>query len=179
MITNEWIKCTIDLTKNCITNLFNAALTTGVHPWKFSITCPILKNGDPYDPTNYRPISLSSCLGKLFNTILHNRLKSYCEDYNLITKEQGGFRKNFRTSDNIFILHSLIQKYGTNKKKKLFICFIDFKQAFDSIDRQKLLYKLASLEIRGKFFQIIKNLYKDAKMLNGLTHIVVYYKEIY
>ena len=71
---------------------------------------PIYKNkGDPSKPENYRPITLLSCLGKLFTSVINNRVNSYAERTNLINNFQAGFRKNYSTSDNSFVLNHLIQ----------------------------------------------------------------------
>ena len=91
--------------------LFNAVFNGGVIPesWTLGVIKPIYKNkGSPQNPENYRPISLLSCLGKLFTCIINNRLKKYADETNLINETQAGFRKNFSTADNIFIVRSLI-----------------------------------------------------------------------
>ena len=100
--------------------LFNAVFNGGVIPesWTLGVIKPIYKNkGSPQNPENYRPISLLSCLGKLFTCIINNRLKKYADETNLINETQAGFRKNFSTADNIFILKSLIDIVQSNKKK--------------------------------------------------------------
>ena len=56
-------------------------------------------------------VSLTSNLSKLFNSILHTRISEYSEVNKLIRPEQGGFRKDFRTSDHIFVLQTMIEKY--------------------------------------------------------------------
>jgi hypothetical protein len=86
---------------------------------------------------NYRGISVASCLGKLFNSLLQKRLTDYLEINKLTSFNQGGFRSGYRTTDHIFILKTLINKYLHKLKSKLYVCFVDFKKAFDSIDRQK------------------------------------------
>jgi hypothetical protein len=62
--------------------------------WLIGIVKPIYKNkGDPISPENYRPITLLSCLSKLFTSILNNRLEAYATEVNLINENQTGFRK--------------------------------------------------------------------------------------
>ena len=136
-IINEQIKNSITIMMKIYLKLFNAVFNSGVIPesWTLGIIKPIYKNkGDPQQPENYRPISLLSCLGKLFTCIINNRLKTYSENEDLINETQAGFRKNFSTADNIFILKSLID-LAQSKKKKLYCCFVDFKQAFDTVWR--------------------------------------------
>ena len=66
------------------------------------------------------------------------------------------------TVDAIFALHGLIEKY-ISSGKKLYCCFIDYKEAFDCIDRKLLFYKLAKLGIRGKLFDTVFSLYSHVK----------------
>jgi hypothetical protein len=71
----------------------------------------------------------------LFTSLLQKRLTDYLEINKLISFNQGGFRSGYRTTDHIFILKTLINKYLHKLKSKLYVCFVDFKKAFDSIDR--------------------------------------------
>ena len=116
-----------------------------------------------------------SCLGKLFNSVLNTRLKEYLTENNVISKTQIGFQKKAKTTDHIFVLRMLIEKYTKQNKAKLFTCFIDFKKAFDSVLHQTLFLKLQNLGITGLFYNtcIMKNIYIDnilrIKIGNGLT----------
>ena len=76
-IANEYIMSTINVMMPLYTALFNTIFDTGVVPscWLVGNIVPIYKNkGDINDPKNYRPITILSCLGKLFTSILNNRL---------------------------------------------------------------------------------------------------------
>ena len=164
-IINEQIKSTITIMLPTYVKLFNIVFNTGIIPesWTDGIIKPIYKNkGNPKHPENYRPISLLSCLGKLFTLILNTRLNKYADKTNLIHETQAGFRKQHSTTDNIFILKSLIDLVHTSKKK-LYCCFVDFKQAFDAVWRGGLWHKLLKSKINGKCFQVIYNMYKNVK----------------
>ena len=95
------------------------------------------------------------CLGKLFTKTLNNRLQSKLESENKYSKYQAGFRKDYRTSDNVYILSQIIKYYKTNKQK-LFTCFIDFKKAFDTVSGPALFIKMAEMKIDGKFLKTSK-----------------------
>ena len=99
--------------------LFNKILDTGDIPedWLTGLIIPIYKNkGEKNDPNNYRGITLLSCLGKLFTSILNHRLTEFCES-NLILKEiQAGFRKGYSTLDHIFVLKNLIDIFKSKIK---------------------------------------------------------------
>ena len=88
----------------------------------------IFKNkGDPLLPENYRPITLLSCLVKLFTSVLNNPLTRFLDENDMLSEAQTGFRKDYSTSDNIFSLHCLIELLKA-QKHKLFCCFIDFQE---------------------------------------------------
>ena len=112
---------------------------------------PIYKNkGNVKDPSNYRPITLLSCFGKVFTAAINNRIQNYVAEKQLLDRYQSGFHKGHITTDSIFILHHLIELVYKGKKK-LFCPFIDLKQAFDKVWRNGLWEKLANYNITGKW----------------------------
>ena len=104
-------------------------------------------------PENYRKITLLSSRGKLFDSILNNRL-CFCKDV-LQTGDplQNGFKCGTQTTDNLFILNGIIEKYEA-MKRPIYTCFVDFKSAFDFIIRHVLLFKLITHGFGGRFFKI-------------------------
>jgi hypothetical protein len=156
---------------------FNLILDTSVYPdeWNQSNIIPIFKSGDQFNSMNYRGISLMNCLSKFLNSVINNRLLDIYE--NKINPSQFGFRKNSRTSDSIFIVKSLTNKYANTNKQKIFGCFIDLKKAFDSVWRLGLLYKiLQNQNIGSKLYNIIKDMHKhteaSVKMGKELSNFV-------
>ena len=113
------------------------------------------------DPSNYRGISLLSCLGKLYTAILNTRLTKYAIAKSILKPEALGFVAGNRTSDAHLILHSLIQRYCHQQNEKIFSCFVDFSKAFDTIPRDLLFRKLLGYGINGKFFNNLKTLYTN------------------
>ena len=81
------------------------------HLWTEGFIIPVHKQGNSSDPNNYCGITLNSCLVKLFCHVLNERISKYLEEKSFIGREQAGFRKNHRTSDQIFILKTIIDKY--------------------------------------------------------------------
>ena len=159
-ITNEMLKCTNSKGNKLLTILFNKILKSGIFPseWNYGMIKLINKGNDVYDPNDYRGITLNSCLGKLFCTILYNRLSPLLENKNVYCKEQAGFRQNHRTTDHIFLLRYIIKKY-TSQNNILYSCFVDFSKAFDSIWRGAMIKKLHQIGINGPFLQVIKSIY--------------------
>ncbi len=128
--------------------------------WNYSFIIPIFKSGDSATLSNYRGISLTNCLSKLFNSIINIRLLSVYQDK--LSPSQFGFRKNNRTSDSIFIVKTLLNKYVNHEKKKVYGCFVDLRKAFDSVWRNGLLYKLLQNNDLGiKLYKTLKSMYQD------------------
>ncbi|CAL4122579.1 unnamed protein product, partial [Meganyctiphanes norvegica] len=111
---------------------------------------------------NYRGITLLSCIGKLFTSVLNSRLYSYLTNENILGNEQAGFRPKHSTLDHIFALHILSKSY-IDQNKQLFCAFVDYSKAFDFIDRTYLWQKLIASDINGKVFDVIKSMYENAK----------------
>ncbi len=98
-------------------------------------------------------------MGKVLCSILNTRLLHFLMKHNALSKCQIGFLPKCRTSDHIFTLQTLIDKYVHQNKGKIFACFIDFKKAFDSIWHEGLYLKLLDSGIWGKFYDLIKSMY--------------------
>jgi exonuclease III len=163
MLNEFFIECT-DFLLPILHKMFNCILMTGIFPssWSSAVIIPIFKKGDRSDPNNYRGISLVSSLGKLFTSVINHRLLNWSATNDVMTDAQFGFQPGFSTVDAIFALHALVTKSLT-AKKRLYCAFIDFRKAFDSIDRVKLWLKLSKLGIRGKVLNIIKSMYENVK----------------
>ena len=78
-----------------------------------------------------------SCFAKLFTSMLSKRLLCWSQDNDIISDAQFGFKPGSGTRDATFALHSIIND-TLNEKRKLYCCFVDYKRAFDSIDRMFL-----------------------------------------
>ena len=100
-----------DITEHLHT-LFNSIMESGCCPtsWNEGLICSIYKAGKKNGPNSYRGITLSNCLGKLFNTILYNKVQNEPQKNIVLSPAQNGFRKDCRTSDHIFTLFGLINK---------------------------------------------------------------------
>ena len=116
-----------------------------------------------YNPDDYRAIAIGSNLGKLFSSILLERLIKFRNMNFPDTLNQLGFCRGAQTSDHVFTLSTCIQKYVKHARKRLYTCFVDFKKAFDTVCREALLHKLMSLGIEGKFMKCIESMYKNSK----------------
>ena len=116
--------------------------------------------GNNLDPDNFRAITLISCLGKLFTSILSERLTFFTNEISLISFNQNGFRKEHSITHHLFLLQSLICFYQAFVKN--FFCgFIDFRKAFDTVWRTGLWKKMINSGIKGKIFTVVYNMYDN------------------
>ena len=163
-ISNEMIKCGITVFAPILKCLFNAILAQEKVPlnWGKGWIIPIYKSGPKNNPQNYRPITISSCLCKVFTRILNNRLSQFIDKNNSINEFQIGFKKGARTTDHIFLLKTIIDFYKS-KKRHIYACFVDFSSAFPSVWRNGLYYKLLKEGISSKFVNIVKSLYSNTE----------------
>ncbi len=111
---------------------------------------------------NHRGITVGDIIGKLYATILDQRLSSWAENAGIRAKGQAGFRKAYRTTDNMFILRCLMDK-ARSKSEKLYACFVDFKKAFDTVPRAQLWEHLHQLGIRGAFLSALISMYRNVQ----------------
>ena len=120
------------------------------------------------DLSNYRPITLLNFLGKVFTSVINNRIQNYVDEQELLDRCQSDFRKGHNTTENSFILHNLIELICKGKKK--LFCAFDLKRAFDKVWRNGLWEKLANYDINGKRLRVIKKIYDNIKsciLVNG------------
>ena len=86
------------------------------------------------NPDIYRVISIVSSFGKLFTSVLNQRLGIFIDGYGLIGSERGGFRKGHSTIDHVFVLKTLIDLY-LNEPKRINCCSIDYQKTFENVCR--------------------------------------------
>ena len=113
-VTNEYLKSTEEILLPVWTLLFNHILDMGSIPsnWQVGKIVPKYKNGDTSEASNYRAITITSCLGELFTQLLNTRLSFFVN----IHENQTGFRKNHSTIDHIFVIKALFDIYFAKKK---------------------------------------------------------------
>ena len=87
--------------------LFSASLHQGIVPvdWKKAIVCPIFKKGDRKNPSNYRPVSLTSICSKLMEHVIYSNIMSHLHTYNILSPDQFGFRKDH--SDELQLIQTV------------------------------------------------------------------------
>ena len=123
--------------------LINAFLDEGRFPseCKRADVYPVFKKGDTEDPSNYRPISITAAISKIFEKVIREQIMEYLNENKLLSQVQFGSRKNFSATDALV--------YATEKLRKEIDCnqivtaaFLVLSKAFDSISHEILLEKL-------------------------------------
>ena len=105
---------------------FNQVLQRGVPAsWCVGVVHPILKAGGRNDPGNYRGITVVVILAKLYTMVLEARATAWAEDRRCRAKGQAGLRKDFCTTDQLFIIRTILQQ-AKHSKRKLYCCFVFF-----------------------------------------------------
>jgi hypothetical protein len=121
--------------------------------WGIGIICPIFKKGDRKECSNYRGITLLNSTYKIFTCLIYNRLAKYSEL--TLGEYQAGFRPSRSTIDQIHVVRQILEKcyeFGI----ELHNIFIDFKQAFDKVNRLKLYESLKMLKIPTKLIRLVR-----------------------
>jgi len=136
-----------------ITAIFQKSFATGQLPqlWKMANVKFLQKPGKStyYKASSYRPISLTSTLGKCLERVVNTRLYSYAEHNQLLDNEQDGFRERRGTTQALLRLVEDIAN-GFNKSELTAAIFVDMEKAFDTVWRRGLMVKLNNLGTNGK-----------------------------
>ena len=121
-------------------DIFNRVWETGVVPtsWQEGSLIYLPKAGDLTLPSNYRGIMLLSIMRKVYDKLLVLRAKKHVEH----CEEQGGFRANRSCPDQVFVLYNLLERRRHVDHKATYLCFVDFKKAFDRVYRDMLKVKM-------------------------------------
>lgn len=168
LVLNEMLKSGGAVLSTLLAKIFNRIFVNREkipQSWSSSVLFPLHKKGDSSDPANYRAISIGSNLSKLYALVLQRRLAKFAENNNLVPECQIGYRPGSRTADHVFALRTMVDKYvKCATQGKLFCCFVDFKNAFPSVCRSALFYKLLKCGIGGNFLQSVMNLYSSVSM---------------
>ena len=161
-LTNEMLKAAGPMARGLIRRLFNNVLSSGRNPseWKVGDVILALKWPLDTDISNYRPITLISCLSKLLTKIMAERLSRAAESAGILGDQQNGFRAGRCCADNIFILNSVLD-FNKSKRLQSYILFVDLQEAYDKVDRLILFSKLDQMNFPQVFIKYLKDYYTD------------------
>ena len=160
MIPAEFIKSCKDELLEDITMILNYFIDNENFPeqWSEGIRSSIHKAGSKLDTGNFRGITVLPVFEKIFETAIHRRLEFIDKSFCRTDKYNGGFSKDSQTSDNIFILNSIIRRQLV-LNKGVIITWVDFSQAFDIMNRAITFYKIIKSGLHGRVINTLRNLY--------------------
>ena len=151
--------------------LFNRIWLSGEWPdeWRMGSVLPLFKGGSGAsrsDANDYRPITLTNSISKLFESLMLGRLTSWSNEMRILAEEQGGFRSGRSTMDQIFTLHEILS-HRHEHRKKTYLAFLDARRAYDRVWRDGLLHRLIEYGVDGRMLQML------ASMLRSNTRTVL------
>ena len=151
--------------------MFNLSFKTGSIPaeWKLAHIVPIHKKGDKNNIENYRPISLTCIISKIFEKSIRDALLNYCREY--IHDSQHGFLpQKSCTTQLVPFSHDI--SLGLNENKLIDIIYFDFAKAFDSVNHEIILNKLKNeFNVNGLMLKFVKEYLQGRKQrvtINGV-----------
>lgn len=171
------LKKSADILCYPLCNYFNLLLENSKFPssWKLANVTPVHKKDDASNICNYRPISLLSILGKVFERCVYKYLNNYLIEYNLITDFQSGFRQGDSAVNQLLHISNDIGK-ALDQGKEIRAVFCDISKAFDRVWHQGLLHKLKSIGVGGKlllwFKSYLENRTQKVVLNNGISSSV-------
>ena len=143
-------------------DLIGLCLRKGCIPdrWKLSRIAPLHKKGDTSDPNNYRLLTVSSCVYRLYANVVRDLMTTWCVTNHTVPDAQFGFYPGRNTLQPMFILRHLIHAARHRKlHKQVYAAFIDFTQAYDTVDRAKLWSHLEGIGMPKALLAVARSMY--------------------
>ena len=149
--------------KRALMKLFSSCLKCRRIPvsWKHAKMLLLHKKGDQSDISNDRPICLLPVIYKLFAMVLLNRIRNTLEEQQPV--EQAGFCSGFSTTDHLHALNQLREK-SREFKIPLYLAFVDFEKAFDSIYTKSRLDSLTNQAVDPRYVELLLEAYTGSKV---------------
>lgn len=140
-----------------IARVFRNSLDSGVVPrlWRQANVVPIFKKGDKAQCSNYRPISLTSVVGKMLEAIITKGIREHLEKHQLIRHSQHGFSKGKSCVTNLLSFYKKVFE-TMDEGDRYDIVYLDFSKAFDRVPHRRLLSKVKAHGIEGKVLEWIR-----------------------
>lgn len=156
LISHRMLKGTVTTVSKPLATIFNRSINESQYPsaWKLANVIPLFKKGCAQTPSNYRPISLLSCVGKVMERIMFKHIYNHTEQ--LIYNRQSGFLPGHSTVYQLIdIYHQICQSFDNRQ----FTCmvFCDISKAFDRVWHKGILFKLQQNGINGIVLNWIEN----------------------
>ena len=144
-IAPKILKETVEQISKPLAHVFNMSLQEGIVPleWKEANIIPLFKKGSRNKSVNYRPVSLTSVICKLLESIIRDHIMDFLIKHKLINSSQHGFLKSKSCLTNLLCFFEEITKW-VDEGSPVDIIYLDFQKAFDKVPHQRLILKLKS-----------------------------------
>ena len=141
-----------------LTKSFNHSLETGIVPQDFrdAYVCPLYKKGNKEQAENYRPVSLTSIVGKTLESIIKDSVVQFLEEHNLLRNTQHGFTSGRSCLTNLLEFFESVTK-ELDDGNNVDLVYLDFCKAFDKVPHLRLIRKMEALGIRGRIKTWVEN----------------------
>lgn len=171
-ILNSFIKNLPSSFHLILLNIYNSCMIKSYFPlkWKEAKIFPIQKSGKDHSvPSGYRPISLLSNLGKLYEKLLLTRLMKAVNVKNVLKNHQFGFREHHSTVQQLIRLSKFVS-LGFNRNQSTGVISLDIEKAFDTTWHDGLIHKLIKMNLPTYLIKIISSYLKDRKAFVALSN---------
>jgi hypothetical protein len=145
-------------------DVINSCIREGSFPscWKKSMVVPIEKLKIPKEPQDFRPINILPLCEKILEIVLHNQISKYVEENQILYELQSGFRQSHSCETAAQAVLSSWRKHADEGKVSI-VAFLDFKRAFETIDRDRLIGKLKKYGFSESSLRLLKSFLCDRK----------------
>ena len=162
-----------------LSKIYNKSLNTGTVPkeWKLANVTPLFKKGKKSDPANYRPVSLTSVVCKVMESLVKSKLVEHLEKTGKLSSSQHGFTAGRSCLTNLLEAFenwttALDEGWGVD------VLFLDYRKAFDTVSHSKLMKKLHGCGIVGKLWEWIKDFLTLRKSRVGVRGSFSFWREV-
>jgi len=170
-IDKKLILDTIEITGNRLLQIINCAIQTGCYPtWKTNMIIPIPKIVNPTEPQHYRPINILPYYEKIVEKLLYKQMISYITKNDLLYHKQSGFRGQHSCET---ALQGLFSDWRERLDSGEFILtvMLDFKRAFETIDRDILICKLRKFGFGDLSVKLLASYLKDRQQFTKINDV--------
>ena len=145
-----------------LSSVYAHIFSAGVIPdaWRTANVTPIFKKGVSSQPSNYRPISLTSLFSKIFERVIKQQVLSYLQRNGLITQQQFGFLSKHSTESQLL---DCVNDWTLSIRNhcNVDVVYFDFNKAFDTVSHPKLIHKLKAYGLSGSLLDVLSDFLKD------------------
>ena len=163
-IAPKILKETVEQICTPLAHVFNMSLQEGIVPleWKEANIIPLFKKGSRNKSVNYRPVSLTSVICKVLETIIKDHMMDFLIKHKLINPSQHGFLKARSCLTNLLCFFEEITKW-VDEGSPVDVIYLDFQKAFDKVPHQRLILKLKSHGMGNSINNWIEQWLKDRR----------------